>query len=327
MINKDYIITNLLSKDGGINCHKTKDLNLSNIELYLILHDLSNEPVCECGSKLEFLNFKKGFRKFCSRKCTATSTNTKENIKKTKLEKYGDEYYNNKDKHKQTCLEKYGTEYYMLTEEFQNIDNKSWELSAIKNRKNTNIKKFGVDNPWKNKEIKQKARDTTFKLYGNYNNFEKIKRTCLKKYNVQYTWQIDGVYKKSRQTSILNWGVEHYAQSNLNKNSGYKSYQYELPSGNLVTLQGYEKFLLDELLEEYKESEILSKKSDMPEFWYIDNKNIKRRYFPDFFIPSTNTIYEVKSEYTLKQSKLNNIFNLKKNSVLELNYEFILKVY
>ena len=32
-------------------------------------------------------------------------------IKKTKLEKYGDENWNNQEKNKQTCLNKYGTEY------------------------------------------------------------------------------------------------------------------------------------------------------------------------------------------------------------------------
>lgn len=47
--------------------------------------------------------------------------------------------------------------------------------------------------------------------------------------------------------------------------------------------------------------------------------------FPDIFIPKTNTIYEVKSDYTLNVDLETN--NLKFQAVKDSGFNFVLKVY
>jgi hypothetical protein len=98
-----------------------------------------------------------------------------------------------------------------------------------------------------------------------------------------------------------------------------------MPSGEIRLIQGYENLLIDELLESFDEFDILTDKKDMPEFWYIGEDDKEHRYFPDVYIPKTNTIYEVKSEYTLNANKTRN--ELKFNAVRNSTYEFILKIY
>ena len=63
----------------------------------------------------------------------------------------------------------------------------------------------------------------------------------------------------------------------------------------------------------------------MPEFWYIGLDDKTHRYFPDMYRPKTNTIYEVKSEWTLNLEYDTNI--LKFQAVKDAGYNFVLKVY
>ena len=64
-------------------------------------------------------------------------------IKKSKLEKYGNCNYNNREKSKNTCLEKYG------------VDNPFKDTTKIKQ---SYVKKFGYEHPMKNKDIANKAK-------------------------------------------------------------------------------------------------------------------------------------------------------------------------
>ncbi len=73
-----------------------------------------------------------------------------EKIKKTKLEKYGDENYVNVDKAKSTKLEKYGDENYVNVDKF----------------KSTCLDKYGTDNPSKIEEFVDKANKTKFENFG-----------------------------------------------------------------------------------------------------------------------------------------------------------------
>ena len=131
--------------------------------------------------------------------------------------------------------------------------------------------------------------------------------------------------QKNIDTCILKYGVENIMQTGL----FYTTYQYKdyiLPSGKTIKVQGYENFLLDELLLQYNENEIVTERENMPEIWYYSN-NRKKRYFPDVYIPSAEILYEVKSVYTLNKSKIDGIFEKKRKAVLDSGYKFILKVY
>ena len=133
--------------------------------------------------------------------------------------------------------------------------------------------------------------------------------------------------EKKNKSMFKKYGVMHFLQTGLDSTNSYKYKDYVYPSGKIVKIQGYENYLLDELILIHPESEILTDRKDMPEFWYVTDDSKKHRYFPDVYIPKTGTIYEVKSSYTLEQGKKNRTYNLKEQSVIEANYIYILKVY
>ena len=87
--------------------------------------------------------------------------------------------------------------------------------------------------------------------------------------------------------------------------SAYKSYDYQFPSGKTIRLQGYEKYAIKILLQNFKEDDIITNRDKVPEVWFYDENGKKHRYFIDIFILSQNKGIEVKSVWTLKK---NNVF-------------------
>ena len=62
---------------------------------------------------------------------------------------------------------------------------------------------------------------------------------------------------------MKNYGVPNPIY--LTTRNGYKYHLYEMPSGKIIKLQGYEPKLMDKLLLTYSEDDILYEKQDMPE--------------------------------------------------------------
>jgi very-short-patch-repair endonuclease len=120
---------------------------------WYVYNGIYDHPKCVvCNSPTNFKNFSGGFYRVCSQECTYRDeersrrivTNTdyqakvkkikqtnqkrygvdcnfqldsvKEKIKHTKLERYGDEFYNNMEANKRTVLENYGTEYWFASQ-------------------------------------------------------------------------------------------------------------------------------------------------------------------------------------------------------------------
>lgn len=252
--------------------------------------------------------------------------------KETKLARYGNESYNNTIKQQQTMEFKFGS----------NTTFKIPELRNDSKREETNLKKYGVLHPLQNNEVYQKALNTKMLKYGNpnYVNPEKHKDT-LKKFSSSdwvnmHMKRLDTIserygdsgyinLEKRNQTNIERYGVANISQASLNTNAGYRWKEYKLPSGKIIKYQGYEDKLLDKLLERYDENDIITSRGEMPEFWYIGLDNKKHRYFPDVYIPKTNTIYEVKSEYTLNINL--EVNKLKFESVIDSGYKFELTIF
>jgi hypothetical protein len=158
-----------------------------------------------------------------------------------------------------------------------------------------------------NSEVMDKVKDT-------FNNktaeeWEEIlelrKETMLEKYGVEHSMHVPEIAEKAFLNSHK-WKI------------------YTLPSGKEIKVQGYENFALDELLSAYSEDEILHSRSDMPEIFYLDNDR-KRRYYPDFYVPSENLVVEVKSDYTLNADF--DVFEMKKRATEELGFKFQLLVF
>ena len=125
------------------------------------------------------------------------------------------------------------------------------------------------------------------------------------KYGYTYLIKSPEHYDKMCKEMYTRYNVNHGFQStevqlkcfeSNSKTSRYKT--YIMPSGKEVRIMGYEPQYLDKLLLEYSEDEIAVGAKNVPVIQYVDSTGSKRKYFPDIFVSSTNTLFEVKSEYT-----------------------------
>jgi len=271
-------------------------------------------------------------------------------IKQTCIEKYGKENpfqsQEIQNKIKQTCIEKYGKE---NPSQSQEIKDKKIE---------TCIKNFGVENPFQSQEIKNKIKQTCIERYNTENPMQnpeiknKIRQTCIERYNTEHPMQNTEIKDKIKQTFIENFGVENPSQSQEIKDKKIETYfkktgyenpmqnpeifekalknsynikEFTFPCSNIIQVQGYEPFLLDILVKEgYIFEDIIVKRTSVPEIWYEKN-NKKSRYFCDIYIPKTNTIYEVKSNWTYKNNIEVNL--LKKQACIDAGYNFELWIF
>lgn len=118
-------------------------------------------------------------------------------------------------------------------DEFESINNK---------RKQTNLEKYGVDNPFKSEEIKDKIKQANLEKYGVSNPMyseeikDKIKQTNLDRYGVEYYSSTKECREKVKDTNIGRYGVECVLQSSEIKDkikeSMMKKYGVENP-GNM----------------------------------------------------------------------------------------------
>jgi hypothetical protein len=309
-----------------------------NINKIMLTNDYSNKFVNRdtiiegnCLNENCENNFRKHFRQllkiggYCE---DCSKINGKHKIKETNLKKIGvDNPMKNaeiREKQKQTIIEKYGVEHNSQSEEIKikkenTCINNYGFVSHLKSPiireqiKETNLEKYGVENPQQNTEIRNKTNNTNLVRYG-----------CKTPIGSKY------IKEKIIQTNLEKYGVPHHSQNSQIAenmlNAAYNKKQYILPSGKLLHYQGYENFALDELLhiEKIDENEIITNRKDVPEIWYIDKNNKKRRHYVDIYIKSQNRCIEVKSTWT-NQSK-NNVFE-KQCSGQDLGYKYEIWIY
>lgn len=85
--------------------------------------------------------------------------------------------------------------------------------------KETNLKRYGVENPLQNKKIREKMQNTCLEKYGVDNAMklketqEKSQNTCLKNHGVKYPMQNKKTQEKSQETLFKNYGVLNPNQS------------------------------------------------------------------------------------------------------------------
>ncbi|HRW21680.1 MAG TPA: hypothetical protein P5509_06890 [Bacteroidales bacterium] len=167
--------------------------------------------------------------------------------------------------------------------------------------------------------VKEKSKITAL---NNWANIEFKKRMI----NIQKEIHASEEYRnKISQTLIKKWKDSEYAQKHFKLSCAYK--EFELPSGRIVKLQGYEPQVLEQLLNVYNEDDIVCEVKYINEeigkiLYNFEDK--ERRYYPDFYIKSTNTIIEVKSQWTFDKWKDKNL--AKEQACLQqgFNFEFII---
>ena len=215
------------------------------------------------------------------------SKTVQEKSKKTNLERYGKKYTfqveSIKKKIVETLLERYGVEHPMYDE------------STKQKVRETCIEKYGTDSPLQNEEVKRKIRTTLVDRYG-----------------VENPSQSKEILDKKRATSQKNYGCDHpmqnseYMDKMFERTGKWKIYCFE--SGRTAKCQGYEPWMLDELVEEYSEEDILTETRDMPKISYrLPGEENPRRYYPDAYLPNEKIVCECKSVYTLLNDLEKNI--------------------
>ena len=100
----------------------------------------------------------------------------------------------------------------------------STNSEKIKNKiKQTNLKRYDVENPSQSEQIKEKQRNTNLEKYGvensaQFKNFkEKQRNTNLEKYGVENPMKINYVKDKIKQTNLKRYGVRNSQQKHYSK--------------------------------------------------------------------------------------------------------------
>ena len=274
-----------------------------------------------------------------------------EKSKNTNMERYGFPYAIQneeiKEKIRNTNMERYGVVNPFLSEEIkEKIRNINYEIYSVNHLTqhpeirskiiNTNMKRYGVEFPFQSKEIQDKVKKTILEVYGvnfitqNQETKEKIKNTNVERYGVEYPSQNKDIMKKMQDTCFERHGVRHPLQNEeifKKAVSNMKSFKtFTFPSGKVIEMQGYEHFALKELLNNgIIEEDIITGYDNVPEIWYIDGENKKRRHYVDIFIKSQNRCIEVKSEWTLKLQE--KIMSYKQNKAKSIGYEYEIWIY
>lgn len=246
-----FVLYNIKNKKY-INLHLLRSKNfIENFpNLWNLILDIKGETISEkiynyifidknfdcksCGCDTKFLSYKRGYREFCSKKCSNNDleliNKRSENYKINNLNKYGVENTSKlesvKNKTKNTCLKKY-----QETTPLKNL--------KIKEKiKITCIKKYGVDNPSKSEEVKRKKIKKYIQKYGVDNPSksdevkEKIKKVRIK--NGSYYNLTDEEYKnlKSYRASVSYYTNKTYIEfkdeiNPLNLIRGIKNYHID----------------------------------------------------------------------------------------------------
>ena len=154
----------------------------------------------------------------------------------------------------------------------------------IEKKNKTMLERYGQVNAMKVKKIVEKMEKTNLKKYGFKNLLmknsvirKKRDETMKKKYGSIYYSQTPEWKDKMNETCNerygTDWAMQNSDISEKQINNSYKTKKYKFPSGNEIYVQGYENFALDILLKNgYKEKDIITSRTEVPECWYIIKK-------------------------------------------------------
>jgi hypothetical protein len=262
------------------------------------------------------------------------NTNIKVKIRESNMLKYGVEYASQnsdvKEKMAKTNMLKYGSTNPFgshIIQERIKVNNMAkygveWngQRDDVKRKiQATFLDKYGSKCPLNSPEMQEKIKRDCFDRYGvEYHGsredvISKRKRTILDKYGVESTLSLPEFHSngnpqikaKIEATMMVKYGTEHHMQNAIIAqkalHNSMKARPFCFPSGDVRKVQGYEDKVLEMLLKVYDEKEIFTKRTDMPEIWYIDEDAKYHRYYPDMYIPKDNLVIEVKSIYTYRK--------------------------
>lgn len=195
------------------------------------------------------------------------------------------------------------------------VEHASQSKELLEKRVETYRQNYGVDSPLQCEEVKQRRKKTNLERYQveevlkNKGIQERIKATMIEKYDAPNPLQNKEILARKDATCERIYGsaaIMHNSELFHKKTmSGFARKDFTLPSGKIISYQGYEDVAIRELLQEYAEEEIVNDVKMMPRFMY-EFEGKTRRYYPDLYVPKENKIIEVKSTYTYLQFRAKN---------------------
>lgn len=247
-------------------------------------------PECPtCGTKIRYVN---GYRTYCDRKCMGADPEFRRKVAEAALEGAQDPV--KKRKHVLAQRRRWRGE---LGAQRREVVGRQWSDPAVDaKRRATCMRKYGVAHQSQSEEFRQKYRNT-----------------CRERYGVDHPLQLEKFKKKARSTSRKRFGTDYALQNpeiaRKQQESAYKRHSTIL-GGREFSYQGYENFLLAELVDRYGSNRVETDLSLVPSVQYRIGKR-RATYFPDVFVPHLNRVYEVKSLYTagLTNSKFKSYFD------------------
>ena len=166
-------------------------------KVYLYLNSLNERPKCKhCNeNEVEFTYFTKGYRDYCSVKCSSNSEDKKNAIISTCIEKYGVENIGEATREKAliTMCDRYGSHISKTDKYKEKI-------------RQTSLHRFGVEHPFKSEDVKIK-----------------IKETCLERYGYENATKNKEVNKKQLQTRKENGHIYKWSEKELESIQLYRS--------------------------------------------------------------------------------------------------------
>ena len=181
LIDRNFIETRLLARDGGLNPRALKKYGISKEVVYQIYNGLSGPKQCqECAKPTTFLSFKKGYTAFCSSVCVGKNSQIAAKKKSTLVNNFGIEGFKSEiiqNKKKSTSLNNYGVEHARQSKKYMDslrlkfldeygISNPACVKSANEKRTKTNLEKYGYSNPASSSSVRTKIEETNIKRYG-----------------------------------------------------------------------------------------------------------------------------------------------------------------
>lgn len=158
--------------------------------LFCLKQGINYQTTCHhCNKSVRYDTKRKKYPLFCSVQCANQSELKKQQILKTQQKKYG--------------------------------GNPAQNETIKQKRKQTNIKKYGVETPLLNDEIKAKTQKTMKDKYGVYYALQaqeikdKWVETNIKKYNAKYPLESKIIQEKIIQTNIRKYGVPYIISSDF----------------------------------------------------------------------------------------------------------------
>ena len=258
----------------------------------------------KCGSELSYLTRKNQLLEKYNIENVFQLSSTKEKIKQTNLDRYGVEYpfqsETIRNNYKETCLKKYGVDNSTKNKDIQqkikettyknygvycgcNLISHDDRLQALEKSYKTCLKKYGVDNPWKNpatiKKIQEKRKEHMPEIV------YKIRQTCIERYGVDWYTKTEE-YKKH-----INWEEKKQKEYITKKKNGtFKLSNTEDISYTLI------KDIYSDVKRQYKSN--------------------KYPFNCDFYIPSIDTYIECNYFWTHGDKPFEGI----ENDINKINY-------